>query len=90
MIIPDIARWNQTPTEIHKLAFCHPNKRTRERYLALSKVLDGLAAFRVADAMGRSESTVYAWLRKYNEEGPEGIEFRRTGGRKPAFRPPGG
>lgn len=87
MIIPEIVRWNQTPTEIHRLAFSHENKRTRERYLALSKVLDGLAPFRVAAAMGKSESTVYTWLRRYNESGPKGIEYRRTGGRKRSFRP---
>ena len=87
MIIPQIARWNQAPSDIHRLAFSHPNKRTRERYLALSKVLDGLAPFRVADAMGKSEKTIYTWLHRYNESGPEGIEYRRTGGRKPSFRP---
>jgi transposase len=87
MIIPEIARWKQTPIEIHRLAFSHANVRTRERYLALSKVLDGLAPFRVAATMGKSESTIYTWLRRYNESGPQGIEYRRSGGRRPSFRP---
>jgi hypothetical protein len=86
MIRPLISRWKQTPLRIHQLAVEHPHPRTRERYLALSKVLDGLAPWRVARAMGRSESAVYTWLKRYNEAGPEGIEYRRTGGRRPAFR----
>ena len=90
MIRPLIARWNQTPRDIYRLAVEHPHPRTRERYMALSKVLDGLAPWRVAAAIGRSEKAVYTWLKRYNEAGPGGIEYRRTGGRRPAFQPPGG
>tara|TARA_R110002072_G_C7908092_1_gene530127 strand:- start:1216 stop:1488 length:273 start_codon:yes stop_codon:yes gene_type:complete len=90
MIIPEIARWSQTPVEIHRLAFSHPNVRTRERYLALSKVLDGLAPYRVAEAMKKSETTIYTWLRRYNKLGPKGIEYKHTGGRPPSFPATGG
>ncbi len=86
MIIPEIARWDQTPLDIYRLAVEHEHPRTRERYLALSKVLDGLAPWRVARAMGRSEKAIYTWLHRYNEGGPERLEYRRTGGRRPSFR----
>jgi len=89
MVIPQIGRWHQTPGEIHRLAFAHPCMRTRERYQALSKVLDGLPAFRVAEALDRNETTIYSWLRRYNKAGPEGFEYRHTGGRSPAFSPSG-
>jgi transposase len=90
MIVPQIARWGHTPIDIYRLAVEHPHPRTRERYLALSKVLDGLAPWRVATAIGRSEKAVYTWLKRYNEAGPAGIEYRRTGGRRPAFQSSGG
>ena len=89
MVVPDIARWGQTPDDIHQLALRHSHVRTRQRYLAFSKVLDGLAPWRVANAMGIDESTIYTWLRRYNKDGPNAIEYRRTGGRKPAFSPSG-
>lgn len=90
VVVPEIVRWGQTPSEIHRLAYQHPEVRTRERYQALSKVLDGLAPFRVATAMGRGEKTIYTWLHRYNKAGPEGLAYRHTGGRKPAFSPSGG
>ncbi len=89
MVVPDIVRWGQTPGEIHRLAIEHPDVRTRERYMVLAKVLDGLAPFRVTEAIGRCEKTIYTWLHTYNRDGPQGLEYQHTGGRKPAFSPSG-
>jgi len=86
MITPQIARWGQTPLDVYRLSVEHPAPRTRERYMALSKILDGQPVWRLAPAIGRSTKAVYTWLKRYNESGPEGLEYRHTGGRQPSFR----
>src|SRR3954454_19580651 len=50
------------------------------------RALSGLArdrARRLRERTGRHPQTVMGWLHRYNEGGPEAVQYRRTGGRPP-------
>ena len=62
----------------------------RERAAALLKIADGLAAAQVARTgllRPRKPTTIWRWLRRYQEEGVAGLDDRPGRGRKPAFSP---
>ncbi len=58
----------------------HKNARScpKSRALMVARVLGGEPPRTVAGAMGVSERTVYKWLRRYRDEGDEGLEDRRS------------
>ena len=57
--------------------------RSRERFLALYDIAEGACATQVAMRTGRHPQTVMGWLHAYNERGPAGLVYQRTGGRPP-------
>ncbi len=62
----------------------------RERAAALLKIAAGTSPHKVALKgllKKRDPDTVYAWLRRYQEEGIQGLFHRPGRGRKPAFAP---
>lgn len=88
MVYPDTAKWNQTNDDLRRLAIEATHPRTRERYQALYVIASRQKnATQWAEEIGRTDDTVLSWVHAYNQEGPEGIEFRHTGGRRPLFRP---
>ena len=76
--------WGQSVRELQDLALHAPHPRTRERFLALFlMVSEGICAREVARRTGRVEETVQDWVHLYNEQGPEALTYRRSGGRRP-------
>ena len=83
MLSVDHARWGQTPEDLRRLAMGAPQRRTRERFLALHEITQEGCATRVAVRAGRHPQTVMGWLHAYNAHGPDALAYRRTGGRPP-------
>jgi len=81
----DCARWGQTPEDLRHLAVSAPHARTRERALALFDITQHGCATQVAGRTGRRAHTVMDWVHAYNQDGPDALTFRRTGGRRPFF-----
>jgi hypothetical protein len=76
-------RWGQTGEDLRELALSARHARSRERFLALHEITRGGCASAVAERTGRHPQTVMGWLHRYNEGGPEAVQYRRTGGRPP-------
>lgn len=75
---------SQTLEDLRTLALEAPHPRTRERFLALYEIASGAAnATEVARRTGRNHQTVHDWVHLYNEQGPQALEYARTGGRPP-------
>ena len=83
MLRVDYDRWGQTPEDLRQLATSAAHQRTRERFLALYEVTQASCATEVATRTRRHPQTVMEWLHRYNEGGPEAVQYRRTGGRPP-------
>ncbi len=76
--------------ELLKARNQHSKPYVRERAAAILKVADGALVSHVAEhgLLKRHEpETVAGWIRRYQEEGLEGLEVRPGAGRKPAFSP---
>ena len=73
----------QTGEDLRDLALNAGHARSRERFLALHEIARGGCASEVAERTGRHPQTVMGWLHRYNEGGPEAVQYRRTGGRPP-------
>ena len=83
MLRVDHERWGQTERDLRDLSLSAPHARSRERFLALHEIARGDCASEVAKHTGRHPQTVMGWLHRYNEGGPEAVQYRRTGGRPP-------
>lgn len=84
MLRPDFGKWGQSPAEIYELSVHAPHARTRERYQALYAIGTlRCNATEWAAEFGRKNQTVMKWVHRYNEHGPEAVQYRRTGGRTP-------
>jgi len=84
MLRPDFSKWNHTAEELLHQSIHADHPRTRERCLALYMIGSGQwSAAKWAKEIGRQEETVQSWVHKYNEQGMNGIVYRRTGGRSP-------
>lgn len=89
MIQPDFMKWNQSPADFRRLATEAEHPRTRERFLALYQIVTGQSnATQWAAQIGRCDESVMGWVHTYNQDGPESLIYRRTGGRAPFFRRP--
>lgn len=60
------------------------------RYRVVLCVADGLSLVASAREVGMTEKHVRKWLKRFLEEGHEGLKDRPGRGRKPSFPPPGG
>lgn len=89
MIRPDFAKWNQTSHDFLRLATEAKHPRTRERFLALYQIVTGQSnATQWATQIGRCDESVMGWIHSYNQDGPDSLIYRRSGGRSPFFRQP--
>lgn len=87
MIRPDVAKWNQSVSDLRRLSVEAEHPRTRERFLALYMIASKqMNATQWATEIGREDDTVLSWVHKYSAEGPEAMVYRRSGGRGPLFR----
>jgi hypothetical protein len=88
MIRVELHKWGQSLEDLRRLALRAEHPRTRERFLALSLIADGTHnATTWAACSGRQDETVLKWLHAYNAEGPDALNYRRTGGAAPLLRP---
>ncbi len=86
MVRPDLAKWNQTLEDVRRLSVEATHQRTRERFQAIIQIASGKTnATTWANQISRRVQTVLGWLHTYNEQGPEALLYKRTGGRRPLF-----
>ena len=86
MLRVNYEKWNQTPEDIRFMAQEAAHPRTRERLMAVYEVASGPNASRIARQYRRENETVQGWVHLYNERGPQGLVFKRSGGRPPFVR----
>jgi hypothetical protein len=87
MVYPDIAKWDQSPDDLRRLSLEAAHARTRERFQALYLLsLRQTNATQWAAQTGRNDETVLSWVHTYNQQGPDALSYRRSGGRLPLFR----
>lgn len=81
MIRPDFEKWGQIPEDMRQLAINAEHRRSRERYQALYMIgTKQTNATRWSKEIKRKDWTVMGWIHTYNEEGPEALLYKRTGG----------
>lgn len=86
MVRPNTAKWDHTSIDLLRLSIESDHPRTRERFLALYMISSGQkSATNWAGEIGRNRITVINWVHTYNENGPEALVYRKTGGRIPLF-----
>ena len=76
--------------ELERARSHHERRYVRERAGAILKIADGMSARQVALRgliRPRDPDTVYAWVRRYREEGIDGLLIKPGRGRKPAGSP---
>lgn len=87
MIRPATAKWGQTTDDLRRLALESEHPRTRERFMALYQIASGHTnATAYAKEIGRCDDALLNWVHRYNEQGPDALIYRRTGGRTPFLR----
>src|SRR3954469_13216512 len=59
--------------------------RLVERARIVQAAADGRSAPAIAAALGRSRPTVYAWIRRFDEQGTAGLQKRHRAGRPPIY-----
>lgn len=84
MLRPDFNKWNQTPEDMRQLSIKAEHPRSRERFQALYRIGIGQTnSSRLAKEIKRDDQTVMGWVHRYNDEGPDALLYKRTGGRPP-------
>lgn len=83
MLTVNVERWSQSSEQLRQLALSAEHPRSRERLMALYEICGGKNASQVGRASQRNPQTVMEWVHRYNEEGPEAMLYRRTGGHPP-------
>ena len=84
MIRVEMAKWGQTLDDLRRASVHTPHRRSRERFQALYLIASGrFNATACAAHIGRQDETVLGWVHRYNEQGPDALTYRRTGGRPP-------
>ena len=71
-------KWEETASSLFRRSVEAPDKRLRERFLALGLVALGQSVQDVAGYIQRRRQTISDWVHRFNESGPEGLqpEFR--------------
>lgn len=86
MLAVEMARWQQTLEDLRHTAVQAPHPRTRERFQALYLIASGqFNASTCAAHIGRQDETVLTWVHRYNQQGPQALTYRHSGGRAPLF-----
>jgi hypothetical protein len=84
MVRVDLARWGQTVEDLRAASLAAPHRRTRERFQALWLIASGqFNATTCASHVGRADETVLAWVHRYNDQGPDALAYKKTGGSAP-------
>jgi len=86
MIRPNFGKWNQASETVRRLSIEAEHQRSRERFQALYMIGSNQSnATQWATEIGRNPRTVMGWVHTYNEQGPEALYYKPSGGRSPLF-----
>jgi transposase len=84
MVRVEMTKWGQTLEDLRRASVSASHPRSRERFQALYLIASGqFNATTCAAHIGRQDETVLGWIHRYNAQGPDGLTYRRTGGRAP-------
>ncbi|PZO54767.1 MAG: hypothetical protein DCF15_11400 [Phormidesmis priestleyi] len=83
MLMVDVEKWDKSAEQLRQLALRAEHPRSRERLMALYEICDGKNASQVGRDTQRNPQTVMEWVHRYNDEGPEAMLYRRSGGHPP-------
>lgn len=75
---------------LQKLVYSHPKAYLRQRAAALLKIAEGHSVNKVARHLllrRFRQETVSSWLKRFQDEGFDGLLIKAGRGRKPAFQP---
>src|SRR4029079_4926191 len=87
MVRVELAKWGQTLEDQRRASLEAPHARSRERFQALYLIASGqFNATSCAAHIGRQDETVLGWVHRYNEQGPDALAYRTSGGRAPLLR----
>ncbi len=75
--------WNQSPEQLRENSLKAEHPRTRERLMALYEISSGQSATQVAKQTKRNPQTVMEWVHKYNQDGPDALNYQHSGGHPP-------
>jgi transposase len=83
MVRPDLEKWNQKAEDLRRLAIEAEHPRSRERFQALYMIgSKQKKASQWAKEIKRQKQTVLGWVHRYNEDGPDKLQYQHTGGRQ--------
>ena len=86
MIRVEVAKWGQTPEDLRLASVHATHPRSRERFQALYLIaFEQFNATSCAAHIGRQDETVLGWIHRYNESGPDALNYHRTGCGAPLF-----
>lgn len=83
MLKVDTAKWHQDASDLREQALTAAHPRSRERLMALYEICKGKNASQVGRESGRNPQTVMEWVHNYNQDGPDAMLYRRSGGHPP-------
>ena len=84
MVRVEMVKWGQTLEDLRRDSVQMAHRRSRERFQALYLIASGrFNSTTCAAHIGRRDEAVLGWVHRYNEHGPDGLTYRRTGGRSP-------
>ena len=83
MLNVDTAKWHQDASALRELALSAAHPRSRERLMELYEICVGKNASQVGRESGRNPQTVMEWVHSYNQDGPDALLYRRSGGHPP-------
>lgn len=87
MLKVNVKKWGQSAEQLRQLALSASHPRSRERLMALYEICVGKNATQVGRASGRNPQTVMEWVHRYNDNGPDELLYRHTGGHPPLCQP---
>ena len=86
MLTVETEKWQQSVQDLYRLSIEAAHPRSRERYQALHQIASGqMNASQWSVRYKRHKQTVMGWVHNYNESGPAGVHYQRSGGRPPFF-----
>lgn len=82
----EISRTELFPKQLRRFARSTKSLQQMRRLNAIADVLDGVSRGRAATRNGMDPRTMFDWIYRYNDEGPEGLKDRPRNGLGPKPR----
>src|SRR5216684_3006443 len=67
---------------LKKWYLSEPNRRTAQRVQAVYLMAVGTALVDIAKVLSRNVNTIRSWIKRFNDQGLEGLQYKHTGGRR--------